>query len=256
MDFLATCSLAIGAALIASAVSGMAGFGGALLLLPALTGLYGIERALPLLALAQLVGNTSRAVLGFREIDWRVVGFFVAGAVPATIGATMALLSFSLPSARLIVSIVVVVVAFWEAARVFTLLPQRWEFSLHHEGSKVHLTGAGVFIGVISSIAGSAGPLPNAIFLRLQLNPTAYVASDAAAMGIVHAAKLVVFGTHQTWHLPDLITTTAVATTMVAGTWLGLRVLGRVQHVRYRRIVAIWLCLAALAMFFFPVGHD
>ena len=47
-------------AFIAAAVSGAAGFGGALLLLPLLNRTVGSSLAVPLLTLTQLLGNASR----------------------------------------------------------------------------------------------------------------------------------------------------------------------------------------------------
>ena len=66
-------------------ISGAAGFGGALLLLPLLTHTVGAELAVPLLTLAQLVGNASRMAFGFRQIHWRPVGLFLAAALPAAV---------------------------------------------------------------------------------------------------------------------------------------------------------------------------
>jgi uncharacterized membrane protein YfcA len=39
---------------------------------------------------------------------------------------------------------------------------------------------------------------------------------------------------------------------MVTGTWIGRRVLGRVEEVRYRRLVAVWMLFVALSMFIIP----
>ncbi|MEW5920536.1 MAG: sulfite exporter TauE/SafE family protein [Bacillota bacterium] len=73
---------------IAAFVSGAAGFGGALLLLPVVTACVGAEVAVPVLTLAQLIGNLSRMAFGFRQIDWKSVGLFCATALPlAALGA-------------------------------------------------------------------------------------------------------------------------------------------------------------------------
>ena len=66
-------------------VSGAAGFGGALLLLPVLTLTVGAKAAVPILTVAQLLGNLSRAGFGWREIRWRPALLFSAGAVPASV---------------------------------------------------------------------------------------------------------------------------------------------------------------------------
>ncbi|MER3496189.1 MAG: sulfite exporter TauE/SafE family protein, partial [Armatimonadota bacterium] len=73
---------------VAATLSGAAGFGGALLLLPIATWAVGAKEAVPLLTLAQLVGNLSRAGLGWREIRWRPAILFCLGAVPAAIAGS------------------------------------------------------------------------------------------------------------------------------------------------------------------------
>ena len=52
------------ASFLAALISGTAGFGGALLLLPAITYYIGAEAAVPVITLAQLIGNISRMATG------------------------------------------------------------------------------------------------------------------------------------------------------------------------------------------------
>ena len=70
---------------LAATVSDAAGFGGALLLLPVLTLTVGAKAAVPILTVAQLLGNLSRAGFGWRDIRWRPALLFSAGAVPASL---------------------------------------------------------------------------------------------------------------------------------------------------------------------------
>lgn len=73
---------------IAAFISGAAGFGGALLLLPVVTACVGAEAAVPVLTIAQLIGNISRMAFGLKQIDWKSVGLFCATALPlAALGA-------------------------------------------------------------------------------------------------------------------------------------------------------------------------
>jgi uncharacterized membrane protein YfcA len=70
---------------LAASVSGAAGFGGALLLLPVLAFTVGGKAAVPILTVAQLLGNLSRAGFGRRDIRWRPALLFSLGAVPASL---------------------------------------------------------------------------------------------------------------------------------------------------------------------------
>jgi uncharacterized protein len=154
--------------------AGAAGFGGALFLLPALTYAVGPKAAVPVLTLAQLFGNVSRAGFGWREIQWRPVLLFSAGAIFASI----------------------------LGARLFVQLPSPWinrsigvllliVVSLRHipigKGMVVPenlLAPAGAVVGFLSAVVGSAGPLGAVVFLGLKLPPTAYIATEAVTASL------------------------------------------------------------------------
>lgn len=75
--------LLVGAvALIASTLAAVTGFGGAALLLPVLVIAFGMRDAVPVLTVAQLIGNASRVWFNRRELDYRVVAWFALGGVP------------------------------------------------------------------------------------------------------------------------------------------------------------------------------
>src|SRR5881409_2770786 len=71
-----------GAAFLASTLAAVAGFGGAAVLLPALVAVFGVRDAIPILTVAQLIGNGSRVWFNRREVALPVVGWFALGAVP------------------------------------------------------------------------------------------------------------------------------------------------------------------------------
>lgn len=72
-------------AFAAATISGAAGFGGALLLLPILVATVGPMYAIPLLTIAQMIGNLSRAGLGYKHIHWKPVVLFLLGVIPLSI---------------------------------------------------------------------------------------------------------------------------------------------------------------------------
>src|SRR5213594_3738550 len=74
--------LLAGGAFAASMLAAVAGFGGAAVLLPFLVLVFGVRDAIPILTVAQLVGNGSRVWFNRREVALPVVGWFALGAVP------------------------------------------------------------------------------------------------------------------------------------------------------------------------------
>ena len=77
--------LLLGAALPAAVVGGIVGFGTGLTMLPLVVWVVGVRASVPVLSIALFCGNISRAWFSRREIDWRVAGAYVAGAVPLAI---------------------------------------------------------------------------------------------------------------------------------------------------------------------------
>ena len=70
---------------LAATISGAAGFGGALLLLPVLTSVVGIKAAVPILTIAQIFGNASRVWFGRKELQWKPILYFIVAAIPLSI---------------------------------------------------------------------------------------------------------------------------------------------------------------------------
>ena len=67
-------------AFIAAMLAAVTGFGGAAVLLPMLVFVFGVREAIPILTVAQLIGNGSRVWFNRRELDWRVVAWFAPAA--------------------------------------------------------------------------------------------------------------------------------------------------------------------------------
>jgi hypothetical protein len=71
------------------------GIGGALLLLPLLVRVVGIEAAVPLLTVAQLCGNVARVVFGWTQIRWGLAGAFLCGAIPGAFAGSILFVSIT-----------------------------------------------------------------------------------------------------------------------------------------------------------------
>jgi hypothetical protein len=63
-------------AFLAATLAAVTGFGGAAVLLPVLVVTFGVRDAVPILTVAQLVGNGSRVWFNGRHLDGRVVVWF------------------------------------------------------------------------------------------------------------------------------------------------------------------------------------
>lgn len=227
-------------AFIAAAVSGAAGFGGALLLLPLLNHVVGTSVAVPLLTLAQAVGNASRVGLGWRQIRWRPVAWFLASAIPCAVLGALSFVNLPKP---LVVRCIGGAILVFVALTFFKILRLR-------PGRRLLLAGGGI-AGFLSGLVGSAGPLGAAVFLSLELPPVAYIASEAVTALAMHGVKTVVYQrsltlSRETWLLALLL-----GVAMIAGTWASKRVIERMKPEKFRAFVAVLLVILALQMLLF-----
>ncbi|TCD01941.1 sulfite exporter TauE/SafE family protein [Erythrobacteraceae bacterium CFH 75059] len=225
---------------VAAAVSGAAGFGGALLLLPLLTHMAGAKVAVPLLTVAQLTGNLARIGFNAQAIAWRPVGLFLLGAVPA---AALGALSFVSLREDVVVRAVGAALLCFVLLRVTGVLTLRPSRSL--------LIGGGALTGFLSGLVGSAGPLGAAVFLSLNLPPPVYIASEAVSAAAMHGLKMAIYGTQLRLDPAFWSVAFALGGAMILGTWAGKRLVEKLSPDRFQRLVSVLLSAAAAQMLLF-----
>jgi uncharacterized membrane protein YfcA len=222
------------ASFIAAAISGAAGFGGALLLLPLLAAMVGVVHAIPLLTIAQLIGNLSRVGFGFRQIHWRPVALFLLGAIP-----------FSLWGAASFVQLPKEMVTRAIGATLLVFVALKYVGVLKLKASSASLVMGGGVVGFLSGLVGSAGPLGAAIFLSLGLPPVAYIASEATTALAMHGVKTVVYQHYIALDQAFWLLAALMGSAMIIGTWSAKRFIERMPQAIFQRFVAVLLVVIA-----------
>lgn len=228
------------ASFAAAFISGAAGFGGALLLLPVVTACVGVHAAVPVLTLAQLIGNLSRMAFGIKQIDWKSAGLFCVTALPlSALGA----FGFSvLPTdlvTRIIGAVLIVLVLFK------TIL--KFEF----KAGKTTLLAGGAAVGLLSGLAGSGGPVGAVVFLTLGLPPVAYIASEAATATAMHILKTILYSKLIGINWASFVTGLVMGLAMIGGTFCANKIIKKMEKARFRKYVAALLCVAGAYMMIF-----
>ena len=225
---------------LAATLSGAAGFGGALVLLPVLSATIDVKAAVPVLTIAQIAGNTSRVWFGRREIRWRPTTYFLAGAIPASLAGST--LFVSLPARPVLVAL--------GALLVGVVLLRRLGITRFDFGERGLLVG-GILTGFISGVAGSDGPLGAAFFLGLNLPPVAYVASEAVTAVGMHVAKTIVYQRSLLVGSRELGYGLFMGIGMIAGSWTGKRMIERLPQSAFVGLVEVMLVISAVQLIVF-----
>ncbi len=192
---------------------------------------------MPVLKLAQLLGNLSRAGFGREDIRWRPALVFIAGAVPASILGSR--LFVALPPGtltRLIGAFLLGVVALRHTPSGRRPVPERL------------LAPAGMVVGFLSALVGSAGPLGAVLFLGLRLPARAYVATEAVTAVLMHLTKIIVYGRYAAIDRAGLVGGLALGGAMIIGSWTGRKLVEGLSEEGFGLLVEVLLIVAALSL--------
>ncbi|HTY69917.1 MAG TPA: sulfite exporter TauE/SafE family protein [Alphaproteobacteria bacterium] len=173
--------LAVG--LVAGTVSGIVGTGSSIMLVPVLVYAFGPKEAVPIMAVAALMGNVSRVMAWWREVDWRACAAYAVSGMPAAaLGAKTLLV---LPARIVDLAIgcfLIAMVPTWRFLSASNFNLKLW-----------HLTILGAGIGYLTGIVVSTGPLSVPLFLAYGLLKGAFIATEAAASLGVYIGKTLAF---------------------------------------------------------------
>lgn len=226
------------AGLAAGLLSGTVGFGGSMILLPAITSFYGIEVAVPMATVAQLLSNIFRMGAGFRSIRWRKVGFFLILAAPLTVVGAYGFVVVPKEMMTRILCILLTIFAILDLSERFRLPRSRWTM----------LAGGGVS-GIINGLLCLSGPISSAVFLTLGLSPVAYIASEAASAVVMHIIQMIMYGEFGLMGKMIILDGLYLGVAMVIGNFIAMKFIRDIRRKIYRRIVAAVMIVCSIWLF-------
>jgi uncharacterized membrane protein YfcA len=229
------------ASLLTAGVSAVLGMAGGIMLLAVLLLFLDPAVAIPIHALVQLTSNSSRTVIHARSVRRDLLFPYALLLLPA--GALTLPLVQLAPADALRLGIgVFVLVATWRKSWLLlgvdpSRIPVRPRFAL---------VGAGA--GAIGPLVGATGPFIAPFFLDIGLTRFELIGTKAACQATGHLAKMVLFGVAGFAFLEYGELILGMAVSVVVGTWLGTRLLKRIDDDRFIQLYKITLTLVALRL--------
>jgi hypothetical protein len=228
----------LAAALPAAVAGGALGFGTGLVMLPVVVWAVGVRASVPVLTMALIVGNASRAWWSRDELDWRVVGAYLLGAVPlAAIGSV---LYTAAPPEWLSRLMGLVLLSAVPLRRWLERGPRRMRLR--------HFPLLGGATGLLSALVAATGPVNMPFFLGYGLRRGAYVATDAVCAAGVHLTKTLVYGRYALVTPETGALGLAMGAVMFVGAFVGRRILDRMSDRSF--VVALEILVTGLGVLF------
>lgn len=225
----------VAAAFLAATLSSVAGFGGATLLLPVFVAIFGIRDAVPILTVAQLASNGSRAWFNRDQVVLPVVGWFAVGAVPFAIVGSLLFVTAPLGGLTRLLGVFLLCLVAWRRFRPAPRQPRLRSFA-----------AIGAASGFGSALLGSVGPLTAPFFLAYGLVKGAFIGTEALAAVVMHLTKLTIYGGAALLSFRTVGIGLALAPATIGGDWVGKRILDRISERLFVVLIEIGLLVAGV----------
>lgn len=234
----------MGAGVMAGGLTTIAGLGGGILMIAALSVFWAPTTVIAMTAPALFVGNISRMALMRREVDWPLFARFALTAGPTALVASY--VAIYVPVGILKVGIALLLLAF--VAQELFLRKAEARERMQGPARTAMAAAAGAVSGTVSGLTGGAGFIAAPFFQRMGLSPKELVATSAAGMALIHLFKGLGFSLNLS--LTPALVPAALALTagMLLGNSWGSRILDRLSERRFRQVLLGALSLAAVQL--------
>lgn len=233
------------AGIFAGTISGVVGTGSSIILLPLLVFTFGPLQAVPIMAVASVMVNFSRALVWWRDIDWRALAAYAIPAVPA-----------AALGARTLIALPPALIDTLLGGFFLAMIPGR-RF-LDRRGWRArwwHLAVAGALIGFITGIVLSTGPLSVPVFAAAGLFKGALLATEAAASLLIYLTKVSTFQAFGALSPETLLKGLLVGSTLMAGTLIGKFLVLRMRAETFSKLLDLLLLCAGAALLYAAFQH-
>ncbi|GLQ21939.1 TSUP family transporter [Algimonas porphyrae] len=228
--------LIITAACVTAIISGLFGMAGGMIFMGVIAVFLGVAEAMVLHGAVQGVSNSTRAYFLRRDVRWDILGWTALGAIPAAL--LMLSVAFLPSKAQLYLALGLLPLLLW--------LPRSW---LAGDAQKpAHAVLCGAMVMGLNLSAGVAGPALDFFYVKTQLTRQQIVATKAVTMFASHLVKIVYFGIPLARGvglagLPPWWVFVAAVPAVIAGTWIGTRLLHHFSDIGFKRYTRILVTL-------------
>jgi len=223
---------------LAGTLSGVVGTGSSIMLLPALTYTFGPKAAIPIMAIAAIMGNVSRVILWRKEINYKAFMLYAIPGIPAAVLGANTLWVMPVELSNLCIGLfflLLIPLRRWAKTQAFTL-------------NSVQLALVGAVVGYLTGVVFSTGPITIPIFAGYGLVKGALLSTEAAASFAIYLAKASTFEAIGALPASVFICGILVGSTLIMGTLIGRRFVLRLSENVFNRLIDAMLLIAGVSL--------
>ena len=223
-------------AFFASVLSGVAGFGGAMIFLPCLIAMYGVRASVPILTVSVLMGNASRVYFNRRELNLKLVAWFSAGSLPFAILGSFVYVALPTLWLKKVIGVFLIVTVLLRQIHKDFQLKKSWVF-----------LPLGMVTGFLSALMGGVGPVSSPFFLAFGLTKEAFVGTEALCAVGMHLVKSIVYNRLNILNQRELLAGVTFGLVMSGGSYVARKILERMSREAF--LVLVQILLVGIGLF-------
>jgi uncharacterized membrane protein YfcA len=223
---------------ISGVVSGVIGTGASIMLLPALVLCFGPKQAVPIMAVAAIVGNISRVILWRKDIHWKAFLAYSVTGVPAAAFGAQTLWSLKATWIDIVLGtffLLMIPYRHWARSRNFTL--SVWQLAV-----------AGILVGYLTGIVLSTGPLTIPIFSAYGLLKGPLLSTEAAASFVIYLSKTITFKAIGGLPLSVVLKGLVIGLSLAAGVSIGKFITLKISMRTFQRLLDLLMLLSGVSL--------
>ena len=224
------------ASFIAWFISSLAGGGSPFIIIPMVNFLLEPQAVPPIVTTGMLLGNSQRAFLLWKCIDWQLTWWYLPGAVTGAILGAFVFTQTQLQWLQVLLGLFLVssVFSFGFGKEQSFKVPS-WFF-----------LPAGFVYAFLSGLIGSIGPVLNPFYLNYGLVKEEMIATKSAHVLVVHLVKMITYAALGVLSLPYLGYGLVIGIAAIPANWLGQLALQKISDEQFRQFVTALVTISGL----------
>ena len=223
-------------------MSTIAGGGTPMIMIPLISFFVGAAAVPPVLTTVMLCGHPQRLFLYWKYIDWRIIWWYLPGAI---IGAIMGAIVYT----RVQIEWLPVLLAVFLIISTFSYSPKEDSTEKAFEVHAWYFLPSGFIFAFISGLIGSAGSLLNPLYINYGLLKEDLIGTKSAHLLVVHVVKIITYAIYGALNHTILIYGLLMGLAAFPGNWLGQKILTQISEYNFHKLLVSFVLLTSFLIF-------
>lgn len=225
--------------LLAWFFSTVAAGGAATLLIPIITFMLGAQMVAPIISVAALLANPSRAYLFRKHIDWQVIRYLLPGSIIGAVIGAWLLTHINVQIIQILLGIFLI---------TYVLQDKFSQSKLTIKMKLLWFLPLGFSVSFLSGLIGATGPVHNPFMLNYGLVKERLVGTKAINSFVMQLTKLISYSAFGVLSMQTVSYGVALGIGAIVGVFLARKHLARIDVMQFRQYTLALMLLCGIGM--------